>query len=206
MYARTTSFRAMPGTMDDGITYVRDAVMPVAENARGYVGLSMLVNRELDRGIVATAWATQRCRAASTPQLQPVRDQAGEILGAEMVVEEWDITVLRRHRPAGPGARVCLMRAQLVPAHLSYAVSAFRVAAVPALEGLRGFCSTSLFEEPATGAVVATMSYDGGEDARATRAAAADVLTGWASATAGKVLDVCEYDLVLAHLRVPEMA
>ena len=54
MYARATTFRAQPSSIDDGIAYLRDAVMPALEVLEGFIGLSLLVDRSSDR-CIATA-------------------------------------------------------------------------------------------------------------------------------------------------------
>ena len=55
MYARSTTVRGNPDSVDEGITYVRDKVMPAVQQMDGCVGLSMLADRTSGRCIVTTA-------------------------------------------------------------------------------------------------------------------------------------------------------
>lgn len=49
MYARTTTVRGNPGAIDDGVAFLRHRVMPAVEGLPGYVGLSMLADRDSGR-------------------------------------------------------------------------------------------------------------------------------------------------------------
>ncbi|MDT5333108.1 MAG: hypothetical protein QOF31_4405, partial [Mycobacterium sp.] len=59
VYARSTTIQAQPSSIDDGIAYVRDEVMPALQAMDGYIGLSMLVDRESGRCITTSAWETE---------------------------------------------------------------------------------------------------------------------------------------------------
>ena len=49
MYARSTTFQARPGSIDEGIAFVRDEVMPDLMAMEGCTGLSMICDRESGR-------------------------------------------------------------------------------------------------------------------------------------------------------------
>src|ERR1700691_4273673 len=95
MYARSTTIQAQPSSIDAGIAHVRDAVMPTLSAVDGCVGLSLLVDRESGRCIATTAWENE---AAA-----PVRQQAAETFGGSPTIDEWEIGVLARGHPSGPG-------------------------------------------------------------------------------------------------------
>ena len=58
MYARSTTVRAHPEALDDGIAYVRDKILPAVRKMDGCIGLSMLVDRTSGRCVVTTASAS----------------------------------------------------------------------------------------------------------------------------------------------------
>lgn len=205
MYARTTTYQAPPEMIEVGITYVRDAAIPMVEQIRGCIGQSMLVDRELGRCIVTAAWQSHRLMAASTQRVQPMRDQAAEILGASLVHEEWEIAVLHRDHPshAGACARVTWMRAG--PGRMEEAVRSYRATMLPASEHEAGYCSASLFVDRETARLVSTVTFDSCEALRRTRGRAAAAPLNGSGQSPFEVVDVGEFELVLAHLHVPEL-
>ena len=74
------------------------------------------------------------------------------------------------------------------------------------LEELDGFCSASLLLDRASGRAVASATFDSVE-AKERNKDQLDRLRGTGSQeVAAEVLDECDFELALAHLRVPEMA
>ncbi len=84
MYARSTTIRGNPQSMDEGIAYVRDTVMPAVQQMDGCVGLSMLADRESGRCIVTAAWEDEAAMRASADGVSTLREQAREVMGGEM--------------------------------------------------------------------------------------------------------------------------
>ena len=75
-----------------------------------------------------------------------------------------------------------------------------------ALEELDGFCSGSLLVDRASGRGVAAASFDNAEAMERNKDALDTIkATGNQEANA-EVLDQCDFELAVAHLRVPQMA
>ena len=102
MYARSSTFQARPDSVDDGIAFCRDEVMRSIEGLRGFVGLSMMVDRGSGRCIATSAWDTRAHMRSSDEVLSALRARGGEIMGAAPTVEEWDISVLHRVHLTSP--------------------------------------------------------------------------------------------------------
>ena len=65
MYARSSTFQARPESIDEGIAFVRDEVMPTASDMDGCIGLSLICDRDSGRCIATTAWSTEDAMTAS---------------------------------------------------------------------------------------------------------------------------------------------
>ena len=104
VYARSSTFLARPETIDDGIAFVRDEVMPAVMALDGCIGLSMICDRESGRCIATTAWSSEDAMSSSEQRVQPMRQRGAEIFGGETSVDLWEMAVLHRHVSRRAGA------------------------------------------------------------------------------------------------------
>jgi hypothetical protein len=207
MYARTTTVRGDPSAVDDGIEYCKDAVWPMLQHMSGCVGMSMLADREAGRCIVTAAWATEEAMRASAESVRDSRSKAAEVLRADTVdIQEWEIAVLHRMRPAGDGACVRVTWVDVDADRMEQMVDAFRMSLLPRMEDLPGFCSVSLMVDRASGRGSAAVTYEDRAALERSRDAGTKVREDFAAATGGQITEVAEFDLAIHHLRVPEMA
>lgn len=206
MYARSSTVHARSSAVDAGITYIHDTVWPGLTELDGYVGLSLLVDRQTGRCIVTTAWDSEEAMHASRRTADTYRDHAAEILGGSPTVDEWEIAALHRDHRSSPGACVRVTWARVAHDNVERAVDGFRLATIPALEELDGFCSASLMVDRDSGFGVASVTFDSAEALRRNRQAMEELRSATIRDAGAEILDECDCDLVLAHLRVPEMA
>ena len=204
MYARTTTVHGNPAAIDSGAAFLRNKVMPAVEGLPGYVGLSMLADRDTGRCIATTSWVDEAAMTTTGNQLRGLRARYAEILGGAPVLQSWQIAVLHRahEAPAGASTRVTWLRG--APDALEGAIDAFRMSLLPRLDDLPGFCSVSLLTSAAAGTAVSAVTYDSQEYLHGTRMQARTLRGEFAPATGLAVTDIGEFELVLAHLRVPE--
>ncbi len=206
MHARSTTFQAQSTSIDDGIAHIRDTVMPALESMDGFIGLSLMVDRQSGRCIATSAWESEEAMHASAESVRPVRDQAAEVFGGSADAEEWEIAVLHRDHRSRDGACVRATWVKVDPDQLERGIDIYKTAVLPALDELEGFCSASLMIDRASGRGVASASYDSME-ALGRNKEQLDRLKAASSQEAGaEVLDECDCELAFAHLRVPEMA
>ncbi|WP_374157534.1 hypothetical protein ACEWX3_20650 [Mycobacterium sp. G7A2] len=206
MHARSYTIHARSSALDAGIEYIHDTVWPALSGLDGYVGLSLLVDRLSGRCIATTAWRTEEAMNASRRPTQELRDRAAHILGGSPTVDEWEIAALHRENHSGPGACVRVTWARVEPELAERAIDGYRLATIPALTELDGFCSASLLVDRDSGFGVASAAFDSPEALRSSRIASDAIKLATVRDTGAEVIDECEFDLVLAHLRVPEMA
>ena len=206
MHARTTTIQAQTSSIDDGIAHVRDTVMPALESMDGFIGLSLLVDRQSGRCIATSAWESEEAMRASAESVRPVRDRAAEILGGSADVEEWEIAVLHRDHRTSDGACVRATWVKVDPDQLERGIDIYKTGVLPALDELEGFCSASLMVDRASGRCVASASYDSMEALERNKEQLDSLKAARTQEAGAEVLDECDFELAFAHLRVPEMA
>ena len=207
MYARTTTVRGDPRAVDEGIAFARSDVWPRLEQMDGCVGMSMLADRDAGRCIVTAAWATEDAMRASADDVRDVRRQLDEVLRADTVdIAEWEIAVLHRFRPPGETACVRAIWSDVPAGRVDRMVDTFRMSLLPRLDDLPGFCSVSLLVDRGSLRAVAAVTYEDRAAMERAREQGAALREEFSRAMGSTITEVAEFDLALAHLRVPEMA
>ncbi len=205
MYARSTNVLGQPTMTDAGIEHTRDVVMPQVKGMSGCVGISVLADHASGRCIVTTAWETEAALRGSADTVTPIRARAAEQFGGEVTVDEWEVAYLHRAHRAGDGACARVTWAEGDPAAIDRIVEYFKTSLMPRVEQLDGFCSASLMIDRARGRSCVTASYDSTQ----AMAKAADTAMGMRAdlvqETGMRVVEVAGFELVLAHLDVPEL-
>jgi heme-degrading monooxygenase HmoA len=205
MYARTTTVRGDPRAVDEGIEYVRDAVWPMLQHMSGCVGMSMLADREAGRCIITAAWATEEAMQASAESVRDSRSKAAEVLRAETVeVQEWEIAALHRVHAAGPDACARVIWTEGDRESMDRMVDAFRMSLLPRMEELPGFCSVSVLVDRETGRSATAVVYESRAAMYGATEGARPMREEFSRQMAIDITEVAEFDVALAHLRVPE--
>lgn len=206
MYARSTTIQAQPLSVDIGIAHVRDVVMPALTELDGCVGLSLLVDRQSGTCIATSAWQTVEAMRASAERVAPIRDQAALMFDGSARVEEWEIALLHRDHHSRQGACVRATWLKVVPDQLSRSLDFYRDAVLPEMENLDGFCSASLMvDHPACRRAVTCSTFDSMDAMARNRDRATELRSRRVRELGAEVVDVVEFELALAHLRVPEL-
>lgn len=206
MYARSTTVRGNPLAMGEEIAYIRDQVMPAVQQMDGCVGLSMLTDRESGRCIATTSWTDHDAMSASADGVAPLRQRAAEIMGGAADVQEWEVALMHRLHTAHHGACARVIWSDGDPAETDSMLESFRMGILPRLDDIPGCCSVSVLIDRATGHGVLTTTYDSPQDMAAARATAAALRDEFVQQMRRTVSEVAEFELVVAHLRIPEMA
>ena len=111
----------------------------------------------------------------------------------------------REHR-AGEVACVRATWVKVDPDRLDGAIEFYKATLLPALEELEGFCSASLLVDRASGRGVAAATFDNAEAIEQNKDQLEGIKATGSREANAEVLDQCDFELALAHLRVPEMA
>jgi hypothetical protein len=204
--ARSTTIKAQPDRIDEGIALINNELMSMITDIDGCMGLSLLVDRASGRCIATTSWDSEAAMRASDEQLQPVRQRLLETLGGNgLEVQEWEIAIFHRDHesPAGACARVTWARP--AAGQLDAGVDAFKTSVMPLLEEQDGFCSASMLINRETGMLCGTVSFDSMATVEGNREFGAEQRARMAELTGIEFVDVLECELAVHHLRVPEL-
>ncbi|NLE78409.1 MAG: hypothetical protein GX610_02330 [Rhodococcus sp.] len=205
MFARSTTIHAHPSYIDAGIKHVRDTVMPALTEMEGSLGMSLLVDRSSGRCIATSSWRDDDSLRASEGPVRTLRDGMVEVFHGSTDVSRWEIAAMHREHHADRGAwcQITWVKGEL--AHMDHGVDVWRMAALPKFEELDGFCSAGLMLDRAAGLGVSSLTFDSAEAMQRNRERI-DLIRGEGTREAHvEVLDICEFELVIAHLHVPEM-
>jgi heme-degrading monooxygenase HmoA len=205
VYARSTTIRAQTSNIDAGIAHIRDEVMPVLSDIDGFVGMSLLVDRESGRCIATSAWQSEEAMRASAAQVTSVRNRAAEIFGGGTEMSEWEIAVLHRARAAPEGACTRVTWTDLQGADPDRAIDTFKMSGLPRMVELTGFCSASLLVHRAGGRGCSAISYDSRAALDASRDPGSAIRESVMAQAGIRMTEMAEFELAVAHLRVPEM-
>ncbi len=206
MHARSTTIRANPESIEQGIALVRDEVMPMMLGMDGCIGISMLVDRVSGRCIVTTAWQSKEAMDATAEQVRPSRERAAELLGGRPQVDEWEIAVMHRDHTSAPGACVRATWARMAPDQMDRGIDVYRMGILPVTQEFEGFCSASLMVDRTEGYAVSSVTFDSREAMERSRERGEELRERGAREVGLEIVEVGEFELALAHLRVPEMA
>jgi heme-degrading monooxygenase HmoA len=207
VHARSTTIQAQTSSIDDGIAYMRDDLMPELENVDGYVGISLLVDRESGRCIITAAYESEDAMHAAADKAKELRSEAANRFGGEVQeIQEWEIGVLHRDHQSAQGACVRATWIKVPPDQADRSIEFYKDSVLPSLEGLEGFCSASLLMDRSSGRGVSSATFDSRDAMERNQDQAQELRNTRTRELGADVLDVAEFELALAHLRVPEMA
>jgi hypothetical protein len=164
------------------------------------------VDREFGQCIATSAWETEEAVRTSTERAAPLRDRAGEIFGGDASVDQWEIGSMHRDHHSADGACVRATWIKMPRDQAGQAIDFYRTSVLPSLQELEGFCSASFLVNRSTGRAVSSATFDSREAMERNQEDARELRNTRTRELGADILDVGEFELALAHLRLPEMA
>jgi hypothetical protein len=205
VYARSFTIDGQPLSVDIGIAHCRDVAMAALQQIDGYVGLSLMVDRETGRCIATSSWESIKAMRASAEKVAIIRDHVALMFDGSASVEEWNIALLHRRHRSREGSCVRATWLKVVPDQLSRSLEFYRTAVFPEMENLEGFCSASLMiDHPAYRRAVSCSTFDSVAAMARNRDQATELRSRRVRDLGAEIIDVAEFELAIAHLRVPE--
>ena len=201
VFARTATFQGRPDTIEAGMVFQRDESVPTILAMPKCIGMSVLADRTSGMCIVTTAWQTRDDMHASVSKIRPIRDRTAKILGAAPELEEWEVAAMHRQHGSATAncARVTWLKVDSGGADVL--IDDFVSVTLPALNQIRGFCGASLLVNREWGRAAVSVAYDN-PDAVRSRLTRSD----GQSQLGSNIILVRDFDTVMPHLRVPDLA
>ena len=173
----------------------------------GYVGMSLLVDRESGRCIATSAWETEDAmRASADKSSRFVTGRRRSFGGSTATVDSGRSASSTVTTSSNDGACVRATWIKVPPDQADRAIEFYKSDVLPSLENLEGFCSASLLINRSTGRAVSSATFDSRDAMERNREQARELRNTRSRELGADVLDVGEFELAIAHLRVPEMA
>jgi hypothetical protein len=94
MHARVTTLEGPPERVDDGISHVREQVLPQLQRMDGFKGFIALSDRQSGKLLGVALWENEEALRATEEAVAGVRRGAAEATGGAVAsVEQYEVTV-----------------------------------------------------------------------------------------------------------------
>lgn len=138
MFARTVTFTSATN-IDQGITFLRDKVIPLLHEQKGFRGVTVSADETAGVLGVLSLWDTEEERDASEGPLAATRREHQQLMGGEVAVENFEEMVRDVTEPPSVGSWLLLRRVSMDPANIDENVEFFRREVLPQIKAGRGF-------------------------------------------------------------------
>jgi heme-degrading monooxygenase HmoA len=160
MYTRLLTFRGATD-IDGGINYLRDEVLPVLHAQHGYHGVSASADRPGALLGVLSLWESEADRSASESGLGKARQEAAQIVGGDLTVENFELLVEEIVKPPVAGCALIVTRIRTDPASIEDNLAFFTGESLPQIKSKAGFCAVrNMFDRESGRGVVGTVWED----------------------------------------------
>ncbi len=159
MFNRVLTFRGATD-IDGGVTYLRDAALPVLEAQHGYRGVTASGDRSSSVFGILSVWDTASDRSASDSALGKAREEALKIVGGDLTIENFEEVVLEMVRPPSPGCGLFVTRVHMDPSVIKENLEFFKSDVLPQIKSQPGFCGLRNMMDRATGRAIVGSVWD----------------------------------------------
>jgi heme-degrading monooxygenase HmoA len=160
MHTRLLTFTGATN-IDAGVEYLRNEAIPVLNAQRGYRGVSASADRPGALFGILSLWDTEADRAASDSALGKAREEALELVGGSLSIENLEEVASAVTKPPGPGCALFVSRVSMDPASVEDNISFFKDQVMPQMQAAPGFCALrNMIDRESGRAVVGTIFED----------------------------------------------
>lgn len=159
MYTRLLTFKGATD-IDGGTTYLRQKVLPILSAQPGYRGLTASSNRSAKVFGILSVWETESDRAASDTALTEARQEALEIVGGSLTVENLEVAAAGAVKPITADCSLLITRLSMDPSKVNEIVAFFGTEVFPFFKTQPGFCGLHNMIDRAAGKAVVGSAWE----------------------------------------------
>jgi heme-degrading monooxygenase HmoA len=139
MHTRVVTFTGAKD-IDAGVSFVRDKVLPLLSEQKGYRGMTVSADRDGGVFAVLSLWDTAEDRDATESILAPLRREGAEIIGGDVTVETFEQLASEvGESPPGPGSALLVARISMDPDKVDDNLAFFKSEVAPRIKASPGF-------------------------------------------------------------------
>ena len=139
MHVRVVTFTGAKD-IDAGVKFLEEKVKPTMSSQKGYRGSTASADREGGVFAVLSLWDTEEDREASEAALASNRQEATDVIGGKMKVENFEQLVAEvGDSPPEPGSALMVTRISMDPEKIDENLAFFKSDVAPRIKGSPGF-------------------------------------------------------------------
>ena len=161
MYLRATRVQNPPDSIEKGIAYFKEKVVPAAKATPGNAGAVLLVDRQTGSAVGITFWETAHALSTSEQMGMTSRTQSTAVTGGSIVnVERFEQVIQERTQPPKAGTFVRLNTVAGAPEKIDNAIKFVQKQVLPELKAQKGFRALIMNVDRMTGRSTVSTSWD----------------------------------------------
>lgn len=138
MHTRVVTFTGVKD-VEGGIDLVRDEVLPVLNDQKGYRGTTVSADRTGGILGVLSLWDSAADREASFGALAKARQRGTEVTGGEMTIESFEELVADINEVPSAGSALMVTRISMDPANIDANLEFFKSEVLPRIKANPGY-------------------------------------------------------------------
>jgi heme-degrading monooxygenase HmoA len=204
MYGRATRLQVPPDSVDKGIAFFKDTVLPNARSIPGNAGAVLLVDRKAGTAIGITFWETAQALNASEQFGINNRTQSAATTGGSIVnVDRFEQVIADRAQPAKAGTFVRMNTVLGTPDKLDNVVKFMQKQVVPQLQAQKGYRATIMSVDRTTGRSTVSTIWDTLADLEASEPKVSSLRRDAADAAGASEVQVEIFETAVAEIKAP---
>jgi hypothetical protein len=204
MYGRTTRLQIPPDSIDKGIAFFKETVLPKARSTPGNAGAVMLVDRKVGTAIGITYWETAQALSASEQMGITSRTQSAAATGGSMInVERSEQVIADRPQPTKAGTFVRINTVLGAPEKIDNVIKFMEKQVIPLLRGQKGYRAAVMSVDRMTGRSTVATVWDTMADLEASEAKVSGLRRDAADAAGATDVTVEIFESAFAEIKQP---